>query len=336
MTETIALEIENLSHQYGNNKVLHNINLKIKPGQFVAMVGRSGCGKSTLLKAILGILKPTSGSVKVDGKEIEGPNRDVGVVLQQYPLYTSKTCMRNVAAGLMWDQTTLPWRLFRPFKWSKLKKEHHKLAEEALRKVHLDEKQFHKYPEDLSGGQQQRVAIAQALVMKPKVLLLDEPFGALDESTRESAQKLLQEMYQKNIEAIKKGEEPPFTVIIVTHELNEALIVSDRLIGLSKGWKYPEVISPKTVELTEGEVLKKEKYNPFKTGNEYGATKVYDRSTPIFHPDDVKDLQLLMEQKKEVREKVLNENSCVHPDENNVFWEEVKSGKGTGIHSIVH
>lgn len=309
MTEPI-LEIKNVNHQYGENRVLHDVNLKVMQGQFVAMVGRSGCGKSTLLKTILGTLKPTSGEVRVGGELVEGPNRNVGIVFQKYSLYSCDTCLRNVTIGLRWDQTNFWKRWFNPFWWHARKREHVKKATEMLNKVHLDPVQHKKYPADLSGGQQQRVAIAQAMVMEPMVILLDEPFGALDEATRESAQVMLQEMYQENLDAVKEGNPPPYTVVIVTHELNEALIVSDRLIGLSRSWQK---------EKDDGEVL--------------GATKVYDKPTPVFHPHDVKDVEVFLEQKAEIRRDVLKKDAELHPMEHVTFWDDVSDGEGTGIYN---
>jgi len=288
----------------------------------VAMVGRSGCGKSTLLKTILGTLKPTSGEVLVDGEMVQGPNRHVGIVFQKYSLYECVTCLKNVTNGLKWDQTNFWFRWAHPFKWRELSRKHREQSEAMLRKVHLADVQFNKYPSDLSGGQQQRVAIAQAMVMKPAVILLDEPFGALDEATRESAQMMLQEMYQENIEAVKEEREPPYTVIIVTHELNEALVVSDRLIGLSRGWQHP---ADKCLELGLG-------VYPENSGEMWGATKVYDKPTPVFHPRDVKDVEIFLEQKAEIRRDVLKKNAEVHPLEHVTFWDSVEDGQATGIY----
>lgn len=305
-----ALNITNLNRQYGDNRILHDINLRVTPGQFVAIVGRSGCGKSTLLKTILGTLKPTSGTVLVDGKPVVGPNRNVGVVFQKYTLDVSRTAEKNVALGLKLDQTSIPYRTFKICEWLKLRKKHLELSREALSRVHMKPEQFTKYPCELSGGQQQRVAIAQALVMKPKLILLDEPFGALDESTRESAQRMLQRMYQENIEAVRISKIPPHTVLIVTHELHEALLVSDRLIGLSRDWD-------------DGD----------ECGRDLGATIVYDKPTPTFHPDDIQEMHDLHLQKEEIRRTVLSD-APVDPHKYVTFWKDVERGLGTGISDL--
>lgn len=304
------LEIKKLSHSYGENNILYNIVSNIVPGQFVALVGHSGCGKSTLFKTILGTLRPTQGEVLVNGSKVKGPNRNVGIVFQQYTLDSSLTVEQNVALGPKLDKTNIPFRIFQYFKWRKLREQQIADSHEILKKVRLSEEQFKKYPADLSGGQKQRVAIAQALIMKPSVILLDEPFGALDESNRESAQKMLQRMYQENIEAKKNGSIPPYTVIIVTHEINEAIIVSDRVLGLSRNWNDG---------LDEGQKL--------------GATIVYDKSSPAFHPDDPKELYDIIHQKEEIREIVLS-GKIQDPKKHVVFWDDVKNGKGTGINSL--
>lgn len=303
------LEIKSLSHNYGENNILHNIVSTITPGQFVALVGHSGCGKSTLFKTILGTLRPSKGEVLVNNLKVKGPNRNVGIVFQQYTLDSSLTVEQNVALGLKLDQTNIPFRIFKHFKWRELRKKHIEQSHEVLKRVRLAEEQFKKYPADLSGGQKQRVAIAQALIMKPSVILLDEPFGALDESNRESAQRMLQRMYQENIEAKKNNQIPPHTLLIVTHELNEAIIVSDRVIGLSRYWN-----------------------DGLENGKKAGATIVYDKTAPTYHPDDPKELYNLIHQKEEIREVVLS-GKDKDPKEFVTFWDDVKNGEGTGINS---
>jgi NitT/TauT family transport system ATP-binding protein len=298
------LEIKQLSQWFPKNKsklrVLRNIDLKIEQGQFVAMVGGSGCGKSTLLRAILGTVPQKSGEVKIDDKPVRGPTRDVGIVYQHYSLYDFLTAEQNVAVGPKWDQTCSPYRAFRPFSWGELRSKHLIEARELLTKFKLDNVLKH-YPKKLSGGQKQRVAIAQALIMQPRILLLDEPFGALDEATREQLQTLLLTLYQENLEAKEKGENPPWTVIIITHELNEALYVSNRIIGLSKNWKTKNL-----------------------KGSFEGAMKIYDKPTTVFHPNDIRDYEVFEGMRKEIRQVVLGEGpeGPVDPNEHVTFWKE--------------
>lgn len=310
----IILDIKNVNQWYmdGNkiNHILHDINLKIVQGQFVALVGSSGCGKSTLLKSILGTNPPKSGKILENGREIVKPTRDIGIVYQKYGLYQFLTAEQNVAFGLMLDKTNLPTRAFLPFKWLPMRNRHLAEAREILTKFKLDHA-FKRYPFELSGGMQQRVAIAQSLIMKPKVLLLDEPFGALDESTREDLQKVLLTLYAENLEAKKAGLDPPWTVIFVTHELNEAFYVSDRLVALSKNW-----------------------YDDLGGSGVLGATKVWDKCTPVYSPEEPKNFDLFYHTKNELKESVLDPKSKpIHRDLHVSFWDELEKGVGTGISS---
>jgi NitT/TauT family transport system ATP-binding protein len=158
-----------------------------------------------------------------------------------------------------------------------------------------------KYPSELSGGMCQRVAIAQALIMRPKLLLLDEPFGALDEATRESLQLMLLHLYEENLKARAAGEPEPHTILIVTHELNEALYVSDRILGLSQ----------------------------YHTEGDEGATIVYDKPAPIYRPNDEKDLSRFQQQKELLLESVFSEDSIQHHSEFVSFWNEVAEARKT-------
>ncbi len=229
----VALEVKNVSHWYGDKRVLNNINVKIRAGQIVALVGPSGCGKSTLLKAILGTHPAEEGEILTNGHPITKPSRDVGIVYQNYSLYDFLTAEENVAFGLKLDKTSLPFRLFMFPQWWQERRRHIEQSREYLKRVSLEAACGH-YPNELSGGMRQRVAIAQALILKPKLLLLDEPFGALDEATRESLQIMLLRFYQENLKAIQEGRQPEYTILIVTHELTEAIYVADRVIGLSR------------------------------------------------------------------------------------------------------
>lgn len=272
-----ALEVKDVHHWFGDNRVLGGVDLTIPAGQIVSVVGPSGCGKSTLLRAILGTHPPKQGEILASGKRVKSPNRDVGIVYQHYSLYDFLTARQNVAFGLMLDETSLPGRIFMPWSWWPKRRQHLKLADEYLEKVHLSHA-VNLYPNEMSGGMRQRVAIAQSLVMKPQILLLDEPFGALDEATREELQVMLLELYQENQTVAATGERPPYTILIVTHELNEAIYVADRVLGLSQ----------------------------FHSDGESGAKIVYDQPAPVFNPDEQRDFVKFNEQKDELRHAVFD------------------------------
>lgn len=287
------LEIKHLHHAYGPKKVLNDVNLRVEAGQVIGLVGPSGCGKSTLLRAILGTHPPTSGQVLVGGQPMTRPSRDVGIVYQHYSLYDFLTARENVAFGPKLDQTSASFRLFNYLGWKKLRAQHLEAADAMLKKVSLYEAR-HQYPAQMSGGMRQRVAIAQALIMEPRVLLLDEPFGALDEATREELQLMLLQLYAENQQAREENRTPPYTVIIVTHELNEALFVSDRVIGLSQ----------------------------YHSDGANGATIVYDRPAPVFLPDEPKDVSRFLTQKEELIGAVFSEQRTLDHRQYVTFWEE--------------
>lgn len=291
-----ALEIRNLSHWYGKQRILNKVNLDIAPGQIVALVGPSGCGKSTLLRAILGTDPPSEGQVLAEGRLVTEPSRDVGIVYQNYSLYEFLSAEENVAFGLKLDKTSLISRFTALPAYLRKRREHLQMSRDFLKRVGL-EAAMGQYPAQLSGGMRQRVAIAQAFILKPKIVLLDEPFGALDEATREDLQLMLLRFYQENLKAKQRGEQPQYTIIIVTHELNEAIYVADRVIGLSR----------------------------FHTEGSQGAMVVYDRPCPVFHPDDPKDLSKLIEQREELRSAVFDPNYVKHHSKYVSFWDELSS-----------
>ena len=274
-----ALRVEHVRKAFGENQVLGGVDLEIPPGQIVSLVGPSGCGKSTLLRAILGTHAPDSGTVLAGGKPVAGPTRDVGVVYQHYSLYEFLTARENVALGLKLDRTTLPFRLFQFPKWRRLRAAYHAEADAYLNKVGLAAAAG-LYPAAMSGGMRQRVAVAQAFVLRPKVVLLDEPFGALDEATREDLQRMLLRFAAENKAATAAGEAPPFTILIVTHELTEALYVADRVVGLSQ--YHPDGSDPGTG----------------------GAKIVYDEPAPAFTVDSPRDFEQLYEKRDELRRAV--------------------------------
>ena len=281
------LKVKEVCHCFGEHIVLNHINLEIKAGEFVALVGPSGCGKSTLFRAILGTHPPSFGSICMEGRgEINTPCRDVGIVYQNYSLYEFLTAKENVAFGPLLDRTTLPFRIFQFWKWRKLYKTFLKDSIALLDRMELADF-VEQYPKSLSGGMRQRVAIAQALIMQPKILLLDEPLGALDEATREELQRILLELYAENLEAKKVGITPPHTMILVTHELNEAFYIADRVVGLSQ---YHAKGFP-------------------------GATIVYDQPAPVYAPNDPRNFGIFFDQKEELRKVVFDGKILVKGDE---------------------
>jgi NitT/TauT family transport system ATP-binding protein len=289
-----ALEIRNVSHRFGDFPVLDRINLKIWPGQIVAIVGPSGCGKSTLLKAILGTHPPSEGEILADGQPVTGPTRNVGIVFQQYSLYDFLTAEGNVAFGLKLDQSSFFSRLALFPKYLKQRRQHLTQAREFLEKVGL-EHACGKYPGEMSGGMKQRVAVAQALIMRPKVVLLDEPFGALDEAMREELQYMLLGFYQENLQRKREGKRPEYTILMVTHELNEAIFVADRVIGMSR----------------------------FHTEGNQGATIVYDKPCPVFHPDDPRDYSRFVDQREELRRAVFDDEYIKDRNKYVTFWNDL-------------
>ena len=210
MAHAATLEIKGLNKQYqvrGESlPVLENISLSIKPGEFVSIVGSSGCGKSTLLKLIIGLEDDYQGELLLDGSRIAGTSLERGIVFQEHRLFPWLTVEQNVGIGLLNN--------------SKLSEEEkRKSVREHIELVGL--KDFAKaYPFQLSGGMSQRVAIARALVNRPEVLLLDEPFGALDAFTRAFLQEELQRIWEKE----------GITMILVTHDVEEAVYLGDRVV----------------------------------------------------------------------------------------------------------
>ncbi len=203
------IQIQDLTISYGKGKnhfvAVDRISLDIHPGQFVCLIGPSGCGKSTVLNTIAGFVQPTDGTVEVDGQIVQKPGGDRGMVFQNPSLFPWKTVLGNVAHG--------------PRMAGKSKAQAHRLAKEFLEMVGLANF-ANSYPATLSGGMQQRVAIARALVNYPHVLLMDEPFGALDAQMRI----LMQENLLKLWEAFKA------TVVFVTHDIDEAVFLGDRVV----------------------------------------------------------------------------------------------------------
>ena len=200
----VRLEVRKLSKFYGERQVLHQADLVIEPGEFVAIVGRSGCGKSTLLRLVAGLEPASDGTLKLDGQSVNGLNNDTRIMFQDARLLPWKRVADNVALGLP--------------------KEQRGRAAEVLAQVGLGER-LEDWPAKLSGGQRQRVALARALVHNPRLLLLDEPLGALDALTRIEMHALIEGLWQRN----------GFTALLVTHDVQEAVALADRVILIEDG-----------------------------------------------------------------------------------------------------
>ncbi|WP_114392845.1 ABC transporter ATP-binding protein [Oleisolibacter albus] len=207
-----AIEIRDVHKRFpipgGEVVALQDINLTVEAGEFVCLLGPSGCGKSTLLNAVAGFSQPTSGTILVDGRPVTGPGPDRGMVFQEYALFPWMSVAENVAFGL--DIKGLP------------KAQIAERVNVLLEKLHLREFRD-RYPKDLSGGMRQRVAIARVLALDSPVLLMDEPFGALDALTRRSLQD----------ELLKIWQELGKTIIFVTHSIEESIYLADRIVVLT-------------------------------------------------------------------------------------------------------
>ncbi|HEX8551506.1 MAG TPA: ABC transporter ATP-binding protein [Abditibacteriaceae bacterium] len=209
----------------GSSIALKDINLEIKSGEFVSLIGHSGCGKSTLLNMIAGLYQPTEGEILVEGKKVEGPGPDRAMVFQQYSLLPWLSVRQNVFEAVDALRDDLAWQ------------DKNKLVEKFLTKVgliaHADKK-----PHQISGGMKQRVAIARAFAVHPKVMLLDEPFGALDALTKGSLHEELLRMWSNDSETKN--------VIMVTHDIDEAIFLSDRIVVMTNG---PEATVGEIIEV---------------------------------------------------------------------------------------
>jgi nitrate/nitrite transport system ATP-binding protein len=209
------LSVERIGKTFETKKgdfvALTGIDLALRKGEFVTLIGHSGCGKSTLLNLVAGLLKPTDGTILLADRHVDGPGPDRGVVFQNHSLLPWLTCFENVHLAVE--------RVFEEKK-PKLKERTHA----ALELVGLSHAE-HKYPHEISGGMKQRVGIARALAIEPKVLLLDEPFGALDALTRATLQDELMRIVAKT----------GATVLMVTHDVDEAVLLSDRVVMMTNG-----------------------------------------------------------------------------------------------------
>ena len=220
----MKLEIQNISVSYDADVVLKNLNLSVREGEFLSLLGPSGCGKSTLLKTIAGILTPSGGQILLDGRDITHcpvHKRGTVVVFQDMRLFPHMNVLNNVAFPLKMQGMGKVRRL--------------EIARQMLQKVQMDGF-CHRLPGELSGGQQQRVALARVLAAKPKLLLLDEPFSALDENLREDMRSLVLDLHR----------EFGMTTILVTHDRQEALSMSHRVAIMAEG-AILQLDTPETV-----------------------------------------------------------------------------------------
>ncbi len=312
--QDLVLSCTGISHAFGERRVLHGVDLHVARGQIVGLVGPSGCGKSTLLNAIFGTLALGQGGVTVHSRmgnryDVDGIGPDRCMVYQDYDLYPHLTALQNVAFGLMVRDTSIASRVFRPLAWRAQRQRMRDKAAALLERVGLASA-LDKYPHELSGGMRQRVALAQALVMEPEVLLLDEPFGALDEANREGLQQMLLTLYAENVAAQRSGGKPPHTLVIVTHEIDEALLVGDRVVGLSQFWDWKGA------------------------GHEAcpGATVVYDAAAPVETPGTGIDRAGYAPQRALIREVVMDPVRTKAPVGEHVrFWQQAAAGEARGV-----
>ena len=246
------IHIEALFKTYSSRSgpviALENIDLAIKPNEFVALVGPSGCGKSTLLKLIGGLIRPSRGTLLYDGAKLRAPSRDVGIVFQEAVLLQWRTVLDNVL---------LPAEIL-----------HLERKESRARAMHLLEMVglagFEgRYPRELSGGMQQRASICRALIHNPSVLLMDEPFAALDAMTRE----------ELGFELLKIWEADKKTVIFVTHNISEAILLSDRVVAMSpRPGRIAKIVD---VDLDRPRTIEMEFTDKFKTYSDQIRSVIY-------------------------------------------------------------
>lgn len=261
------VSIRNLWKSYGDQVVLERINLEIAPRSFVALVGPSGCGKSTFLRMLLSQETPSKGEILVDGQPLAPePTPERGVVFQRYSVFQHLTVQDNVILGLEFAQSAFLGRLFGAARRRAIAQ-----AEEMLEAVGLTRAR-HAYPASLSGGMQQRLAIAQALIRRPKILLLDEPFGALDPGTRASMHELIRRLWRAT----------QMTIFLVTHDLSEGFQLGTRLLVFDKVRVDPDAPNAYGATVTYDLALEDRSLPP-PLRNGHDATAVEHR------PNDLRD-----------------------------------------------
>jgi NitT/TauT family transport system ATP-binding protein len=214
-----TISVRHLTKRYGDALILENVSVELPDHEFCVILGPSGAGKTTLLRILLSQEAPSSGEVLIDGKPLDPePQPDRGVVFQRYSVFPHMTALTNVMLGPQLRAAPVTGRL-----WGARRRALREKAAGLLEEVGLGHA-LEKYPSQLSGGMQQRLAIAQALIMEPKVLLLDEPFGALDPSTRKAMHRLILDLWARN----------RMTVVMVTHDIEEAFTLGTRILMVDK------------------------------------------------------------------------------------------------------
>lgn len=233
------IRLEHVTKSFGRYKALDDVSIVVEEGEFLTVIGRSGCGKTTMLRMINGLQKPDSGKVYAAGEDVGEANlirlrRKIGYVIQNKGLFPHMTVEKNI--------------IYVPvISGQKDKRQNRKLAEELIGLVGLEREMLDRYPEELSGGQQQRVGIARALASRPKLLLMDEPFGALDEITKRAMQNELLALQKKL----------GMTVVFITHDIREAMKLGDRVLVMEQG-KIAQCDTPENVKKNPADEFVKE------------------------------------------------------------------------------
>lgn len=233
------IRLEHVTKSFGRYKALDDVSIVVEEGEFLTVIGRSGCGKTTMLRMINGLQKPDSGKVYAAGEDVGETDlirlrRKIGYVIQNKGLFPHMTVEKNI--------------IYVPvISGQKDKRQNRKLAEELIGLVGLEREMLDRYPEELSGGQQQRVGIARALASRPKLLLMDEPFGALDEITKRAMQNELLALQKKL----------GMTVVFITHDIREAMKLGDRVLVMEQG-KIAQCDTPENVKKNPADEFVKE------------------------------------------------------------------------------
>ena len=233
------IRLEHVTKSFGRYKALDDVSIVVEEGEFLTVIGRSGCGKTTMLRMINGLQKPDSGKVYAAGEDVGEADlirlrRKIGYVIQNKGLFPHMTVEKNI--------------IYVPvISGQKDKRQNRKLAEKLIGLVGLEREMLDRYPEELSGGQQQRVGIARALASRPKLLLMDEPFGALDEITKRAMQNELLALQKKL----------GMTVVFITHDIREAMKLGDRVLVMEQG-KIAQCDTPENVKKNPADEFVKE------------------------------------------------------------------------------